>query len=51
MQGKDEAIFSTTNKIEGFKGKSNLWLVYLENHSTETFQICAHWKKMLCSYH
>jgi hypothetical protein len=35
MQGKDETIFSTTDKIEGVKGKLKLWLVCLEKGSTE----------------
>jgi hypothetical protein len=37
MQGTDEAIFSTTDKIEGFKGKLKLWLEYLEKDSIEIF--------------
>jgi hypothetical protein len=42
MQGKDETIFSTTDKIEGFKGKLKLWLVYLEKGSTEIFpSLCS----------
>jgi hypothetical protein len=48
MLSKDEPIFSTTKKIEGFKGTLKLWLVYLEKGSIE---ICAHWEKMLRSYH
>jgi hypothetical protein len=35
MQGKNETVFSTTDKIEGFKGKLKMWLVYLEKVSTE----------------
>jgi hypothetical protein len=42
MQGKDDTIFSTTDKIEGFKGKLKLWLVYLEKGSTEIFpNLCS----------
>jgi hypothetical protein len=42
MQGKGETIFSTMFKIEGFKGKLKLWLVYLEKGSTEFFpNLCS----------
>jgi hypothetical protein len=42
MQSKDEPIFSTTDKIEGFKGKLKLWLEYLEEGSTEVFpNLCS----------
>jgi hypothetical protein len=41
-QGKDETIFSTKDKTEGFKGKLKLWLVYLEKGSTEIFpNLCS----------
>jgi hypothetical protein len=50
MQGKGETIFSTTDNIEGFKGKLKLWLEYPEKGSTEIFPFCVHWEKMLRSY-
>jgi hypothetical protein len=37
MQGEDETIFSSTDKIESFKWKLKLWLEYLEKGSTEIF--------------
>jgi hypothetical protein len=37
MQGKDETILSTTDKIEGFKRKLKLWSVYLEKGLTNIF--------------
>jgi hypothetical protein len=42
MQSKDETTFSTTDKIEGLKGKLKLWFVYLEKGSTEMFpNLCS----------
>jgi hypothetical protein len=42
MRDKDETIFSTTDEIEGFKGKLKLLLEYLENGSTKVFpNLCS----------
>jgi hypothetical protein len=37
MKGKDGTIFTIKDKIESFRGKLKLWLVYLEKGPTKIF--------------
>jgi hypothetical protein len=42
MQGNNDTIFSTTDKIKGFRGKLKLWLEYIEKGSTDMFpNLCS----------